>query len=96
MFKLLLIGDSGVGKSSLLLRFTSDSFDDLSPTIGTYLFIFFPSFDWGSDDFMCRLLIAGNLGWKLKLEVEFGFRCDVLGLRPFLAFSPFLKSFKMT
>lgn len=42
LFKLLLIGDSGVGKSSLLLRFTSDSFDDLSPTIGTYLFIFFP------------------------------------------------------
>lgn len=34
LFKLLLIGDSGVGKSSLLLRFTSDSFDDLSPTIG--------------------------------------------------------------
>lgn len=33
-FKLLLIGDSGVGKSSLLLRFTSDSFDTLPPTVG--------------------------------------------------------------
>ena len=33
LFKLLLIGDSGVGKSSLL-RFTADSFEDLSPTIG--------------------------------------------------------------
>lgn len=34
LFKLLLIGDSGVGKSSLLLSFTSKTFDDLSPTIG--------------------------------------------------------------
>lgn len=34
-FKILLIGDSGVGKSSLLLSFISDSVHDLSPTIGT-------------------------------------------------------------
>ncbi|XP_047323651.1 ras-related protein RABC1-like [Impatiens glandulifera] len=34
LFKLLMIGDSGVGKSSLLLSFISDAFDDLSPTIG--------------------------------------------------------------
>lgn len=35
-FKVLLIGDSGVGKSSLLLSFISNanSLDDLSPTIG--------------------------------------------------------------
>ena len=32
--QLLLIGDSGVGKSCLLLRFTTDSFEDLTPTIG--------------------------------------------------------------
>lgn len=37
LFKLLMIGDSGVGKSSLLLSFTSDSFEDLSPTIGLHL-----------------------------------------------------------
>ncbi|CAJ2641512.1 unnamed protein product [Trifolium pratense] len=29
-----MIGDSGVGKSSLLLCFTADAFEDLSPTIG--------------------------------------------------------------
>ncbi|KAK9168576.1 hypothetical protein Syun_000716 [Stephania yunnanensis] len=34
-FKILLIGDSGVGKSSLLISFISNSVEDLSPTIGT-------------------------------------------------------------
>ncbi|QCD84835.1 Ras-related protein Rab-18 [Vigna unguiculata] len=34
LFKLLMIGDSGVGKSSLLLSFTTEAFEDLSPTIG--------------------------------------------------------------
>ncbi|GKB81745.1 Ras-related protein RabC1 [Tanacetum coccineum] len=35
LFKMLLIGDSGVGKSSLLLSFTShNAIEDLSPTIG--------------------------------------------------------------
>ncbi|KAG8648596.1 ras-related protein RABC2a isoform X2 [Manihot esculenta] len=33
-FKILLIGDSGVGKSSLLVSFISGSVEDLSPTIG--------------------------------------------------------------
>lgn len=35
-FKILLIGDSAVGKSSLLLTFISNTVDDLSPTIGIY------------------------------------------------------------
>ena len=33
-FKVLLIGDSGVGKSSLLVSFISTSVEDLAPTIG--------------------------------------------------------------
>lgn len=45
LFKLLLIGDSGVGKSTLLLSFTSKNFEDLSPTIGQIIF-FFLSLIW--------------------------------------------------
>ena len=36
-FKVLLIGDSGVGKSSLLLSFISTNADNLAPTIGKFL-----------------------------------------------------------
>jgi len=35
IFKILLIGDAGVGKSSILLRFTDDAFEEhLASTIG--------------------------------------------------------------
>ncbi|GMI62915.1 hypothetical protein ScalyP_jg7975 [Parmales sp. scaly parma] len=35
LFKILLVGDTNVGKSSLLLRFTDDTFDsDITSTIG--------------------------------------------------------------
>jgi Ras-related protein Rab-18 len=53
LFKVLLIGDSGVGKSSLLLRFTSDTFDDLSPTIGV--------------DFKLKMMLLQ--GKRLKLTI---------------------------
>ncbi|XP_065046786.1 ras-related protein RABC1-like isoform X1 [Musa acuminata AAA Group] len=53
LFKLLMIGDSGVGKSSLLLRFTLDSFEDLSPTIGV--------------DFKVKMVTLG--GKRLKLAI---------------------------
>ncbi|KAH1030178.1 hypothetical protein J1N35_038238 [Gossypium stocksii] len=53
LFKLLMIGDSGVGKSSLLLSFTSDSFEELSPTIGV--------------DFKVKYVNAGDK--KLKLAI---------------------------
>ncbi|KAK8275166.1 hypothetical protein V6Z12_D10G119600 [Gossypium hirsutum] len=53
LFKLLMIGDSGVGKSSLLLSFTSDSFEELSPTIGV--------------DFKVKYINAGDK--KLKLAI---------------------------
>ena len=34
LVKILLVGDSGVGKPSLLARFISDSFDEQGPTVG--------------------------------------------------------------
>ena len=40
LFKLVIIGDSGVGKSSILLRFTDDQFDDNSnATIGMCFYV---------------------------------------------------------
>ncbi|XP_064946419.1 ras-related protein RABC2a [Musa acuminata AAA Group] len=53
-FKILLIGDSGVGKSSLLVSFISNHLaDDLSPTIGV--------------DFKIKHLAVGDE--KLKLTI---------------------------
>ncbi|XP_004515929.1 ras-related protein RABC2a-like [Cicer arietinum] len=52
-FKILLIGDSAVGKSSLILSFISASVEDLSPTIGV--------------DFKIKLLTVG--GKRLKLTI---------------------------
>ncbi|CAH8487177.1 unnamed protein product [Heterobilharzia americana] len=54
-FKLLLIGDSGVGKSSLLLRYTNDCFESqLSATIGV--------------DFKVKLVTVPD-GTKIKLSI---------------------------
>ena len=53
VIKLLLVGDSGVGKSSLLVRFTDDVFEVQSPTIGV--------------DFKLKYLNAR--GKRLKLTV---------------------------
>ncbi|KAL7612733.1 hypothetical protein Lser_V15G05349 [Lactuca serriola] len=52
-FKILLIGDSGVGKSSLLVSFVSNSLEDISPTIGV--------------DFKIKQLTVG--GKRLKLTI---------------------------
>lgn len=52
-FKILLIGDSAVGKSSLLVSFISNSVHDIGPTIGV--------------DFKIKLLTVG--GKRLKLTI---------------------------
>ncbi|MBA0749910.1 hypothetical protein Gogos_003783 [Gossypium gossypioides] len=52
-FKILLIGDSGVGKSSLLVTFISNFVHDLSPTIGV--------------DFKIKMVTIG--GKRLKLTI---------------------------
>jgi Ras-related protein Rab-18 len=40
-FKILLIGDSGVGKTSLIISFVSDSTEPPPPTIGTFFAILY-------------------------------------------------------
>ncbi|POM69715.1 Rab18 family GTPase, partial [Phytophthora palmivora] len=60
LFKLLLIGDAGVGKSSMLLRFTDDTFDDnLQSTIGKD----------GSMRWSGILLIKGCTGVDFKVKM---------------------------
>ena len=54
--KLLMLGDSGVGKSSLLNRFTEDSFDpNFVITIGV--------------DFKNKIVVSERTGLRLKLNV---------------------------
>ncbi|CAH8385612.1 unnamed protein product [Eruca vesicaria subsp. sativa] len=52
-FKILLIGDSGVGKSSLLVSFISNTVEDLAPTIGV--------------DFKIKQLTVGDKRLKLTI-----------------------------
>lgn len=57
-FKLLLIGNSSVGKSSILLRFTDDTFlpqDDTSATIGV--------------DFKAKIIDIDSKKYKLTIWV---------------------------
>lgn len=69
-FKILLIGDSAVGKSSLLLSFISGSVEDIAPTIGN-------SIRWSmvcSNYWTCKLLYAAvTCDWinTPKLIIEF-------------------------
>lgn len=72
LFKLLLIGDSGVGKSSLLLSFTShDAIEDLSPTIGN-LFIFYYNFNFIK---FCYLLVIYCMNEYMISPVIFVLLC---------------------
>eukprot|EP00302_Diacronema_sp_CCMP2436_P000625 CAMPEP_0179846768 /NCGR_PEP_ID=MMETSP0982-20121206/5724_1 /TAXON_ID=483367 /ORGANISM="non described non described, Strain CCMP 2436" /LENGTH=125 /DNA_ID=CAMNT_0021731905 /DNA_START=20 /DNA_END=394 /DNA_ORIENTATION=- len=54
VFKLLLVGDAGVGKSSMLLRFTDDTFEEhMASTIGV--------------DFKVKTIKVGELTVKLTI-----------------------------
>ncbi|KAF9598348.1 hypothetical protein IFM89_027096 [Coptis chinensis] len=72
-FKILLIGDSGVGKSSLLVTFISNSVQHLSPTIGV--------------DFKIKQLIVGGKRLKLTIwdtgHVSFEDFVNLSSLKPF-------------
>ena len=60
--QILLVGDSGVGKSSLLMRFTADQFEESSvPTIGKNEFVAVSG---------C-LLAAATIRWQRPAGVDF-------------------------
>jgi len=64
LFKLLLIGDSGVGKSCLLLRFADDTYtESYISTIGVD-FVRLKSF---SED-VCRVHTGADMIWDRKSE----------------------------
>jgi len=61
MFKILLLGDSGVGKSSLLIRYTKNEFNlDMRSTIGVEFALKFLKID----DFQLKIQIWDTAGME--------------------------------
>uniref|UniRef100_A0A2K5SG03 Ras-related protein Rab-18 n=1 Tax=Cebus imitator TaxID=2715852 RepID=A0A2K5SG03_CEBIM len=64
--KILIIGESGVGKSSLLSRFTDDTFDpELAATIG----VDFRVKTISEDGNKAKLAIWDTAGWSRSLDL---------------------------
>ena len=62
--QILLVGDSGVGKSSLLMRFTADQFEESSvPTIGKHFLCHSLKY---SSKCSTNLLYSAGVDFKLK------------------------------
>ena len=56
ILKFVIVGDSAVGKSSLLVRLTDDRFSMTEPTLGV--------------EFGSRILSVGEEGKKVKVQCE--------------------------
>lgn len=72
-FKILVIGDSGVGKSSLLVSFISNTIENLSPTIGTFFLLF--------------LLLFFKLTFTSVMSKDSNFKFCWVGFSAFLGYS---------
>lgn len=56
ILKYVIVGDSAVGKSSILIRLTDDRFSTTEPTLGV--------------EFGSRILSVGDEGKKVKVQCE--------------------------
>lgn len=101
LFKLLLIGDSGVGKTCILFRFSEDAFNTtFISTIGKFFLLFlkkknYHHFHLKNCECECKVIISMATAYKsiendLSTQVKFFFLCPLFARFTCFLYSPFV------